>query len=76
MQGLLDKRLSQVSKRRAGAVEVEQAVQLYKSGFVGWNVAHCHSKYKAQFAGGRSYGWLKSVLERAGATKANPRQGL
>jgi len=75
LQGLLDKRLSQVSKRRAGASEVEQAVQLYKSGFAGWNVAHFHSKYKAQFAGARSYSWLKSVLQGAGLTKANPRRG-
>ena len=75
LQGLLDKRLSQVSKRRAGAGEVEQAVQLYKSGFAGWNVAHFHSKYKAQFAGTRSYSWLKSVLQGAGVTKANPRRG-
>jgi hypothetical protein len=75
LQGLLDKRLSQVSKRRAGASEVEQAVQLYKSGFAGWNVAHFHSKYKAQFAGARSYSWLKSVLQGAGVTKANPRRG-
>ena len=29
LQGLLDKWLSQVSKRRAGVSEVEQAVQLY-----------------------------------------------
>ena len=75
MQGLLDKRLSQVSKRRAGASEVEQAVQLYKSGFAGWNVAHFHSKYKAQFAGARSCSWLKGVLQGAGVTKANPRRG-
>ena len=75
LQGLLDKRLSQVSKRRAGAGEAEQAVQLYKSGFAGWNVAHFHSKYKAQFAGTRSYSWLKSVLQGAGVTKANPRRG-
>ena len=75
LQGLLDKRLSQVSKRRAGAAEVGQAVQLYKSGFAGWNVAHFHSKYKAQFAGARSYSWLKSVLQGAGLTKANPRRG-
>ena len=72
---MLDKRLSQVSKRRAGAAEVEQAVQLYKSGFAGWNVAHFHSKYRAQFAGARSYSWLKSVLQGAGVTKANPRRG-
>ncbi len=75
LQGLLDKRLSQVSKRRAGAGEAEQAVQLYKSGFAGWNVAHFHSKYKAQFAGTRSSSWLKSVLQGAGVTKANPRRG-
>ena len=75
MQGLLDKLLGQVSKRRAGAAEVEQAVQLYKSGFAGWNVAHFHSKYKAQFAGARSYSLLKSVLQGAGVTKANPRRG-
>jgi hypothetical protein len=55
--------------------EVDQAVQLYKSGFAGWNVAHFHSKYKAQFAGARSYSWLKSVLQGAGVSKSNPRRG-
>ena len=75
LQGLLDKRLSQVSKRRASVAEVDQAVQLYKSGFAGWNVAHFHSKYKAQFAGARSYSWLKSVLQGAGVSKSNPRRG-
>jgi hypothetical protein len=75
LQGFLDKRLSQVSKRRAGASEVEQAVRLYKSGFAGWNVAHFHSKHKAQFVGARSYSWLKSVLQGVGVTRANPRRG-
>ena len=75
LQGLVDKRLSQISKRRAGVAEVDQVVQLYKCGFAGWNVAHFHSKYKAQFAGARSYSWLKSVLQGAGVTKASPRRG-
>ena len=44
LQGLVDKRLSQISKRRAGVAEVDQLVQLYKGGFAGWNVAHFHSK--------------------------------
>ena len=30
LQGLVDKRLSQISKRRAGVAEVDQVVQLYK----------------------------------------------
>lgn len=75
MDGLLDKRLSQISKRRASGVEVDHAVELYKSGFAGWNVAHFHSKYKAEFKGLRSYSWLKSVLQGAGVVKACKRRG-
>ena len=75
MDGLLDKRLSQISKRRASGVEVDHAVELYKSGFAGWNVAHFHSKYKAEFKGLRSYSWLKSVLQGAGMVKASKQRG-
>ena len=75
LDGLLDKRLSQISKRRALGAEVDQVVQLYKSGFAGWNVAHFHSKYKAEFAGARSYSWLKSVLQGAGVVRSHKRRG-
>ncbi len=75
LDGLLDKRLSQISKRRAGTVEVDQVVQLYKSGFAGWNVSHFHSKYKAEFAGARSYSWLKDVLQGAGAVSRSTQRG-
>ncbi len=47
LQGLLDRRLSQISKRRASAAEVDQVVTLYKTSFAGWNLSHFHSKYKA-----------------------------
>lgn len=75
LHGLLDRRLSQVSKRRASGKEIDQAVQLYKSSFTGWNVAHFHSKYKGEFKGTRSYTWLKSVLQGAGVIKASKRRG-
>jgi hypothetical protein len=75
LDGLLDRRLSQVSKRRASGAEVDQVVALYKSGFAGWNVAHFHSKYKAETGGARSYSWLKSVLQGAGVVKASRRRG-
>jgi len=75
LDGLLDRRLSQVSKRRASVVEVDQVVALYKSGFAGWNVAHFHSKYRAEAAGARSYSWIKSVLQGAGVVKASRRRG-
>jgi hypothetical protein len=75
LEGLLDRRLSQVSKRRAGAAEVDHVVALYKSSFAGWNVAHFHSKYRAEAGGSRSYSWLKSVLQGAGVVKASRGRG-
>ena len=74
LEGLLDKRLSRISKRRASQVEVDQVAQTYKSGFAGWNVAHFYSKYRGEFQGARSYSWVKTVLQGAGlATKAKGR---
>jgi hypothetical protein len=75
LDGLLDKRLSQISKRRASQAEVDHVVALYKSGFAGWNVAHFHTKYKAECAGARSYSWLKTVLQGAGVVTTAKRRG-
>ena len=75
LEGLLDKRLSQVSKRRASGREVDHVVALYKGGFAGWNVAHFHSKYRSEFKGERSYSWIKTVLHGAGVVKASKRRG-
>ena len=74
LDGLLDKRLSQISKRRASRAEVDQ-VQTYKSGFAGWNVAHFHSKYRGELKGTRSYSWLKTVLQGAGLARTAKRRG-
>ena len=75
LEGLLDKRLSQISKRRASQGEMDSVVHTYKSGFAGWNVMHFHSKYKVEFKGTRSYSWTKSVLQKAGVVKMAKRRG-
>jgi Winged helix-turn helix len=75
LEGLLDKRLSQISKRRASRAEVDQVVKTYKSGFAGWNVAHFHSKYRSELQGVRSYTWLKTVLQGAGLVRTAKRRG-
>lgn len=75
LDGLLDKRLSQISKRRAGQAEVDQVVQTYRSGFAGWNVAHFHSKYRSEFQGARSYSWVKTVLQGAGLARKTKARG-
>ena len=75
LEGLLDKRLSQISKRRAGLLEVDRVVQTYKSGFAGWSVAHVHSKYRSELQGTRSYSWVKTVLQGAGLAKKAKSRG-
>ncbi len=75
LEGLLDKRLSQISKRRAGQAEIDAVLSSYKDGFGGWNVSHFHSKYRGELGGARSYSWVKSVLQGAGLTKAAKRRG-
>lgn len=75
LEGLLDRRLSQISKRRASRAEVDQVVQTYKSGFAGWNVAHFHSKYRSELQGTRSYSWVKTVLQGAGLARPAKRRG-
>ena len=75
LDGLLDKRLSQISKRRASGAEVDKVVQTYRNGFAGWNVAHFHSKYRSEMQGTRSYSWLKTVLQGAGLARTAERRG-
>jgi len=75
LSGLLDKRLSQISQRKAAAREVDCVVQLYKSSFAGWNITHFHSKYASEYKGQRSYSWVKSALQGAGAVKVAKKRG-
>ena len=75
LSGLLDRRLSQISQRKAAISEVDHIVQLYKSSFAGWNLTHFHSKYQSEYKGMRSYSWLKSVLQGAGVVKVAKKRG-
>jgi transposase len=75
LPGLLYKRLSQTSHRKAAAGEITQVAQLHKSSFAGWNITHFHRKYTSQFKGQRSYSWLKSVLQGAGVVKLAKNRG-
>lgn len=65
MDGLIDQRMARVSSRRAPVDEVVGVVQLYGSGYAGWNVKHFHTWYRREHAGVRSYSWVKNVLQEA-----------
>jgi hypothetical protein len=69
LEALVDKRLSQLSHRRAPVDEVMQVVDLYRARYAGWNVRHFHSWYMREHTGTRSYSWVKNTLQGAGAVK-------
>lgn len=68
IEGLIDKRLSQVSHRRAPVDEVIQVTEKYRNRHAGWNVKHFYSWYRRD-GGRRSYTWVKSRLQEAGLVK-------
>jgi transposase len=67
MDGLIDKRLAQLSHLRAPVDEVMGLIDLYRSGFQGWNAKHFHTWYSRDHGGQRSYTWVKNQLQQAGA---------
>ncbi len=76
MEGLLDKRLSQVSSRRAPVDEVLVLEALYRERYDGWNVRHFHRFYRCEHGGQRSYSWVKSRLQASRLVAKGSRRGV
>jgi hypothetical protein len=64
LEGLIDRRLEQVSNRRAPVDEVMALTEQYRGQHLGWNVKHFHSWYRRS-GGTRSYTWVKKRLQGA-----------
>ena len=75
LDGLADKRLSQVSARRAPTDEVLRLEALYRESHQGWSVAHFHDVYRERHAGERSYTWVRNRLQEAGLAAQRKRRG-
>lgn len=74
MEGLLDRRLTAISARKAPVDEVMALVERYQRRHRGWNVKHFHSWYRRE-GGSRSYTWVKNHLQVAGIVPKAPRRG-
>ena len=74
LDGLLDKRLTQASARKAPVDEVMKLVERYQSKHKGWNVSHFHSWYRRE-GGTRSYTWVKNQLQTAKAVPKGKKRG-
>jgi transposase len=75
LEGLMDKRLTQASSRRAPVDEVVELTSHYKSRHRGWNVKHYYSWYKRD-NGMRSYSWVKKELQSAGLAPRGKKAGV
>jgi hypothetical protein len=75
MEGLIDKRMNQVSARRAPVDEVLRLEALYREQYDGWNVQHFYAWYRRRHAGTRSYTWVKKTLQKRGVVKKQSGRG-
>lgn len=74
LEGLIDRRLEQLSNRRAPVDEVVALTDLYRNRHRGWNVRHFHVWYRRD-GGGRSYSWVKKHLQAAGLVEKGKQKG-
>ena len=75
LDGLLDKRLTQVSHRRAPVDEVLRLVDRYRRRHDGWSVKHYYAWYRRE-GGTRSYSWVKEhVAGRRRGEEGGPARG-
>jgi transposase len=74
LDGLVDKRLVQASRRKAPVDEVMALVERYRKRHKGWRARHFHAWYKRD-GGRRSYTFVKLRLQEAGLLKKAPRRG-
>ena len=76
LEGLLDKRMQEVSHRKAPVDEVLRLEALYKERYDGWNVQHFYGRYRRDHKGERSYTWVKNRLQSAELVAKGKRKGI
>lgn len=75
LDGLIDRRIGQISARRAPVDQVMRVEALYRERYLGFNVKHFHEKLAEVHRVGRSYTWTKRVLQQAGLVSKAKRRG-
>jgi transposase len=75
LDGLIDRRIEEVSHRRAPVDEVLGLQTLYERRYRGWNVKHFYERYQGEHGGGRSYTWVKKRLQAVGLVGTGRRKG-
>lgn len=76
IDGLIDKRINQISFRRAPVDEVIALTTLYQRHYFGWNIKHFFHFYKHKHTGQRSYTWVKTTLQKEGLVATSCKRGV
>ena len=66
IEALRDRRLERASHRAAPVDEVLRMVDGHRTRYCGWNVRHYYTRYR-RGGGTRSYNWVRTKLQAAGA---------
>jgi transposase len=74
LAGLMDKRLSQASCRRAPVDEEMAVAERYEKRHTGWKVKHFYAWYRRD-GGVRSYTWVKNTLQARGLVSKAAKRG-
>jgi transposase len=75
LDGLIDKRIGQVSARRAPVDQVLKVQELYRRRYAGFSAKHFHEKLVEAHRITRSYTWTKRLLQAAGLVAKAKRRG-
>lgn len=75
LDGLIDKRIGEVSQLKAPVDEVLRLEALYRERYDGWTVAHFYERYQEEHGGTRSYTWVKNRLQEDGLVRRGKRRG-
>lgn len=75
LDGLIDRRIDEVSHRKAPVDEVVRLQAIYKERYDGWNVKHFYERYQGEHGGQRSYSWVKGRLQAADLVAEGKRKG-
>jgi hypothetical protein len=75
MEGLIDRRLGQISHRSAPVDEIVALADLYSNRYHGFAVKHFYSWYQRAHGGVRSYTWVKNKLQGKGLVTKASRKG-
>ena len=76
MDGLIDRRLGQISHRCAPVDEVMALADLYSRQYGGFTAKHFYSWYRRGHQGKRSYTWVKNTLQGKGLIAKSTGKGV